>query len=304
MTDNKAYDVIIAGGSYAGLSAAMALGRSLRRVLVLDTGKPCNRQTPHSHNFITHDGEKPAVIAQKAKEQVLRYPSVSWRNTSAEKARKEGPLFVVTTGDGLEVTARKLIVATGVEDRLPEIPGFAQAWGISVIHCPYCHGYEVRNETTGILANGENAAHYAQLIRNWTSDLTILTNGPSTISPDVVEKIKQHGIPIVEKKIATLVHQDGYLSQVEFDDGSSFPLTALYSRPEMRQQCSVPESLGCEVTEHGLLKTDGFQKTAVPGLFVCGDASSMMRSVANAVATGNVAGAMANSELIQEEFNS
>jgi len=140
------FDVIIIGGSYAGLSAALALGRSLRKVLIMDSGLPCNRSTPHSHNFLTHDGERPAVIAEQARTKVLAYKTVTWWNGLAVSGRKTGSGFeIITQNDGI-FYGRKLIFATGIRDILPDIKGFAECWGISVIHCPYCHGYEFRGE--------------------------------------------------------------------------------------------------------------------------------------------------------------
>ena len=166
MTNNNHFDVIIIGGSYSGLSAAMALGRSLRNVLIIDSGLPCNRQTPHSHNFITQDGKQPAVIAGKARTQVLQYNTVRFLNGRAISGKKTENGFTISTQKEEVFTAKKLVFATGVKDIMPDIDGFSACWGISVIHCPYCHGYEVSNEKTGILANGDIAFHYAQLIRN------------------------------------------------------------------------------------------------------------------------------------------
>src|SRR5690606_28226163 len=143
---------IIIGGSYARLSAAMALGRSLRNVLIIDSGLPCNRQTPHSHNFITQDGEKPNVIAEKAKAQVLNYDTIKFYNGTAVSGSKIENGFVITTQTEEKFTAKKLIFATGIKDIMPDIKEFQACWGISVIHCPYCHGYEFRNQKTAILA--------------------------------------------------------------------------------------------------------------------------------------------------------
>lgn len=168
--EQKHFEVIIIGGSYSGLSAAMSLGRSLRQVLVIDSGLPCNRQTPHSHNFITQDGEKPAVISAKAKLQVDIYKTVQFYNGLAVKALKTESGFEIETESGVVFTSRKVLFATGVKDLLPEIEGFAACWGISVLHCPYCHGYEVKNEKTAIIANGEMGFEYAKLISNWTKD--------------------------------------------------------------------------------------------------------------------------------------
>ncbi|MBW3470468.1 NAD(P)/FAD-dependent oxidoreductase [Arthrospiribacter ruber] len=302
MPETTQFDVIIIGGSYAGLSAAMALGRALRKVLVIDSGLPCNRQTPHSHNFITQDGEKPQDIAEKARAQVMKYDTVQFHYALANSGKQIENGFSITTEEGKVFTSKKLIFATGIKDIMPDIPGFSACWGISVIHCPYCHGYEVKGVPTGILANGDVAYHYAQLIRNWTRDLTVFTNGKSTLTPEQSERISKHNIHIVEKEIDHLKHNNGHLSQVQFKDNTSLDVTAIYSRPEQKQHCPIPEMLGCELTEHGFIKVEMTQKTTVEGVFACGDNSSPMRSVANAVASGNLVGAMANHELTSEEF--
>ena len=189
MIEQEHFEVIIVGGSYSGLSAAMSLGRSLRQVLVIDSGLPCNRQTPHSHNFITHDGEKPAVISAKAKLQVDLYKTVQFYNGVAISAIKTENGFEIKTESGLSFTSRKVLFATGVKDLLPEIKGFAECWGISVLHCPYCHGYEVKEERTAIIANGEMGFDFAKLISNWTKDLRLCTNGKSTLT---LEQTKIH----------------------------------------------------------------------------------------------------------------
>src|SRR5687767_8830866 len=160
MTDKKNFDVIIIGGSYAGLSAAMALGRALRNVLIIDSGKPCNRQTPHSHNFITQDGNSPKQIASVAKEQVAKYNTVEFLDGLATTATKTEKGFEVSTQSGQQFFTKKIILATGLKDNMPAIPGFAECWGITVIHCPYCHGYEVRNVKTGVLGNGDFGVEY------------------------------------------------------------------------------------------------------------------------------------------------
>jgi thioredoxin reductase len=302
MTTNKNFDAIIIGGSYAGLSAAMALGRSLRNVLIIDSGLPCNKQAPHSQNFITHDGEKPEVILEKAKAQVLNYSTVKFQHGLAIKGEKIKNEFSITIQTGEAFTAKKLIFATGVKDIMPDIKGFSECWGISVVHCPYCHGYEIKNERTGILANEGAAFHYAQLIRNWTKDLSIFTNGKSSLTQEQTEKISKHNIPVIEKEIAYLKHENGYIQEIVFHDGSTFQLKAIYAHPEFEQHCKIPEMLGCELTEQGLINVDLLQKTTVENIFACGDNSSPLRAVAHAVATGNLAGGALNNELTEEEF--
>ena len=302
MTKIKEYEAIIIGGSYAGLSAAMALGRSLRNVLVIDSGLPCNSQTPHSHNFITQDGERPAAIASKAREQVLRYQTVTSVNDLATSGKKAENGFLITTKKGQALFGKKLIFATGIKDLMPQIEGFAACWGISVIHCPYCHGYEFRGKNTGIMANGEKAFHVASLVYNLTNNITILTSSKAEFTEEQRKKLDQHEIPIIQSKISQIEHDDGQVSDVVFEDGKKMKFDAVYAAIPFVQHCEIPFQLGCELTEQGHLKIDQFQKTTVDGVFACGDNSSTMRSVANAVSSGNMAGAAVNKALTEEEF--
>lgn len=300
--EQKHFEVIIIGGSYSGLSAAMSLGRSLRQVLVIDSGLPCNRQTPHSHNFITQDGEKPAVISAKAKLQVDIYKTVQFYNGLAVKALKTESGFEIETESGVVFTSRKVLFATGVKDLLPEIEGFAACWGISVLHCPYCHGYEVKNEKTAIIANGEMGYEYAKLISNWTKDLRLCTNGKSELTLEQTQTLKNHGVLILEDEIDSFDHKDGYIKNIIFKNGEKVEVKAIYARPPFEQHCSIPETLECDSNEQGLLKVDAMQKTNIPGVFASGDCTTPMRSVAIAVSTGSFAGAVINKELIDEDF--
>ncbi|AKD57581.1 NAD(P)/FAD-dependent oxidoreductase [Spirosoma radiotolerans] len=300
MEQNLLFDVIIVGGSYSGLSAAMTLGRSLRKVLVIDSGKPCNRQTPHSHNFLTRDGETPANIGTIAREQVLRYPSVSFLSDLATKAYSNLDGFVIETDGGQRVRSRKLILATGVEDLMPPISGFAECWGRSVLHCPYCHGYEVAGQRLGVLANGDTAYELVYLIQHWSANLTLFTNGPATLSPDQRQRIDQLNVPIIETTLTAIAHDQGQLTELQFADGSTYAVDALYSRVPFRQHSDLAKQLGCAMTESGLVDTSGFGKTNVPGVFTAGDNSSPMRQVSMAVTNGSLAGVWVNRELIEE----
>ncbi|WP_026967647.1 NAD(P)/FAD-dependent oxidoreductase [Algoriphagus terrigena] len=300
--DQRKFDVIIIGGSYAGLSAAMALGRSLRRVLVIDAGKPCNRQTPHSHNFLTQDGKTPSEIAVIAREQVEKYDTVSFLSDYAVQGRKTDQGFEISTEKGEVFEGTKLIFATGVKDLMPPIPGFVECWGISVIHCPYCHGYEVRGERTGVLANGEFAFEYAKMITNWTKDLTLFTQGESSLAKEQAEKLMAKGVKIIKSKIAQIEHADGKLTQVHLEDGSKVPLAALYAKTDFVQSSDIPLALGCTIAKNGYLEVDFVQKTNIPGVFACGDSTNMFRTVSYAVSAGTMAGAACNKELIDEEF--
>ncbi|MFC4162520.1 NAD(P)/FAD-dependent oxidoreductase [Epilithonimonas zeae] len=296
------YEVIIIGGSYSGLSAAMSLGRSLRKVLVIDSGKPCNIQTPHSHNFLTQDGKTPKEISTVAKEQVKKYNTVEFYDGFATEGKKTENGFEIRTKRGEIFEAKKLIFATGIVDEVPNIKGFWDCWGISLIHCPYCHGYEFRTKKTGIIANGDRAFHIASLVNNLTNDLTILTRGKAEFTEEQTQKLKQNNINIIETEIDEIQHQNGYIENLILSDGEILNFEAVYGAFPFRQHSHIPESLGCEMTEMGHIKIDQFQKTNVAGLLACGDNSSLMRSVANAVYTGNLTGAMVNMELTNEGF--
>jgi thioredoxin reductase len=299
--EHKQFDIIIIGGSYSGLAAGMALGRASKQVLIIDNGKPCNRQTPHSHNFLTQDGKTPTEIATIAKEQVHIYPTIEFFNGLATYGRKTENGFEIKVATGKTFRADKLIFATGIRDVMAEIDGFAACWGISVLHCPYCHGYEVKDQKTGILGNGEYGYELCRLISNWTSNLTLFTNGTSTLTANQMEKLGKHQIQIVEKEIQRLEHIHGYIEHILFRDGTKSSLKAIYARAPFEQHCKIPETLGCELTEEGYIKVDPFGETTINGVFACGDNSSRMRTVANAVAMGTTAGITVSKKLIFEE---
>ena len=302
MTDRKQFDVIITGGSYAGLATAMALGRALRKVLIIDNGKPCNRQTPYSHNFLTQDGKTPKEISILAKQQVLAYNTITFFDGFVTRGLKTDNGFEIQTESGDKFTAAKLIFATGIKDIMPEIVGFSECWGVSVLHCPYCHGYEVKNEITGILGNGEYGFEFSKLISNWTKDLTLFTNGASTLTDEQKTELEKHSIEIVEKEIKELEHINGHLKNIIFKDGLKANIKAIYTKLPFKQNCTVAEQLGCELTEDGYIKIDAFQKTTTKDLFACGDNATRMRTVANAVAMGTLTGMTVNKELIDERF--
>lgn len=299
---NNAVEVIIIGGSNAGLAAAMALGRALRKVLVIDSGHPCNAPTPFSHNFLTNDGRTPEQIHEVAEFQALTYPTVHLIHDEVTGAQKTSYGFSVSTSGGDSYTAGKLVFATGIRDIMPPIPGFAECWGKTVIHCPYCHGYEVKGVETGILANGETAFELAALISNWTNRLTVYTNGPSTLTKNQVSKLTEHSIAVNQGEIKNIQHTAGNICALEFADGSGTLISALYTRPAFEQHSQVPAFLGCEITDAGYIKTDANQRTTIPGVFACGDNTTRLRTVANAVAQGTLTGMVLNKEMIEENF--
>lgn len=302
MSDSQQFDVIIIGGSYSGLSAAMTLGRSLRNILIIDSGSPCNQQTPHSHNFLTQDGVAPHEIATIGKQQVARYETVQFLNDFAISGIKTKNGFEIKTKKNQTFTASKLIFATGIRDLMPEIKGFSDCWGISVVHCPYCHGYEIRNKKTGIIANGDTAFHLAPLAKNLTEDLTILTNGKAAFNSEQLSKFKKNNITIIEKEIIEIEHDNGYVKNVVFEDNSKEHFEATYAALPFEQHSNIPKTLGCGLNEQGYIQVDTMNKTTVDDIFACGDNCTRIRSVANAISSGNMVGAIINMELSNEHF--
>jgi len=302
MASKQAYDVLIIGGSNAGLSAAMLLGRSLRRVLVIDAGKPCNRQTPHSHGFLTRDGETPATLTAIAREQVSRYPTVQFFADTAVSAAQTNHGYTVTTAGGVSFSARKLLLATGVSDIMPDLPGFADCWGRSVLHCSYCHGYEVHSQPLGMLANGDMGYELATLIQHWTDQLTLYTNGPSTLDDTQRQTLGQLRIPIVETPVDAIEHEAGQLTALRFTDGTRAHPTAIFARVPFRHHTDIADQLGCTMTKNNLIQATEFGETNVPGLFAAGDVTNPFRQVAIAVANGSKAAAWINRELIAEDL--
>jgi len=293
------FDVLIIGGSYAGLSAALALGRARRSVLVLDARRPRNRFTPHAHNLLLHDGDAPADLAARARQQVAAYPTVQLLEAQATAAEKlpDGTFNVATEAHGT-FEARRLLLATGLRDELPPVPGFAECWGKSVIHCPFCHGYEVADQPTGIWNNGPEVEHQVQMLLNWSRDLTVFTNGQATFGPEVHALLKTHGIELVETPVAELLHTNGQLKGLRLGDGRTRPLPVLYARLPWQQASALPQQLGCEITEQVLIRTDASYHTTVPGVYAAGDCCVAPPQLALAIAAGNLAGASLGRELI------
>ena len=302
MENKSNFDVIIIGGSYAGISAAMALGRSLRKVLIIDSGKPCNKQTPHSHNFITQDGNTPKEISEKAKEQVLNYPTVSFLEGKAISCSSQKDKYEVFVENGNSFFGKKILFATGIKDIMPSIIGFAQCWGISVLHCPYCHGYEVKHENLGVLANGDIAFEMAKLIYNWSENLTLFTNGKSTLTEEQTQKLHSKNIKIIETEISEFEHQEGQIQNIIFKNKTKHPISAIFARVDFEQHSDIPKEIGCKFDENGFVEVDLFKKTSIKDIFAIGDATTMFRAVSFAVASGTIPGAAINRELIDENF--
>jgi thioredoxin reductase len=295
------YDVIIVGGSYAGLAAALQLARARRRVLMLDRGQRRNRFVSASHGFLGHDGSSPNEIAAKGRAEVLAYPTVEWRDDLVTELRAISDGFTVHTASGHH-QARRLIVATGVVDELPSIAGVAERWGKSVFHCPYCDGYELARGRLGVLATGPLSIHYARLVAEWSApgQTTFFLDQSVEPSPEQLSELAAAGIAIERQKVVAAEDAEpGILLRLH--DGRTSALAGLFIMPQTHLPGGFAEQLGCEL-EQGpagpFFKTDESKETSVPGVFACGDAALAKSSVSFAVADGVRAGIGAHQSLV------
>ena len=290
------YDVMILGGSYAGLSAGMQLARARRRVLVIDAGQRRNRHASHSHGFLTQDGRPPADIAADGKRQLLAYPTVTWREGRAEHAEATASGFGVTLDDGSVFHSQRVILATGVVDELPPVEGLGERWGASVFHCPYCHGYELDQGRIGVIATGALSMHHGLMLPDW-GQVTFFLNG--AFEPDAAQlaELARRGSTVESRLISRI---DG-VAEVVLADGSTHAMAGLFVAPRTRQASALAEQLGCAIDEGPtgpVVRTDEMKSTSVAGVFCCGDAGRAAGNVAFAVADGAMAGVAAHRSLM------
>jgi len=297
----NSYDVLIVGGSYAGLACALTLGRSLRKVLVMDSGEPCNRYATHAHNFLGADGIPVDELKSNALRNIRNYKTVTLIENTVENCKKTSLGFELSATKGNKYYGKKLVIATGIKDILDDIPGLKECWGISAIHCPYCHGYEYHAQPTGIIIKGASAIHHAELISNWTSALFLFTNGDPELTEERIKSIKALGVELIETPVKELIHDNGKLKCIITADGKEYPMKAVYVSPTTLQASNLAASLGCELNDKGLIETDKEQKTNVEGVYACGDCTAN-RSLAGAVNSGHIAGGAVNNTLIAEGF--
>jgi thioredoxin reductase len=295
------YEVIIIGGSYAGLSAALQLGRARRKVLVIDEGLRRNRFASHSHGFITRDGADPADIAAEARAQVMEYSTVDWVSARADAARQNmerasnlAP-FEVMVANAL-YRSRRLILALGVRDILPTIKGLKERWGRSVFHCPYCHGYELNQGRIGVLAGSELSMHHALMLPDWGTT-TLLLN--QAFQPDARQLAALEGRGVIIER--TPVRAIEGRADVQFEDGRSLSFSGLFALAPFEVSTSIPQQLALDMEVGPLgstIRTDAMKETSLPGVFACGDAARPMASVALAVGDGSLAGVGAHRSLM------
>jgi thioredoxin reductase len=295
-------DVIIVGAGPAGLSAALILGRCRRNVLVCDTGKPRNASAQAMHGFLTRDGIAPDEFRRLGREQLRPYESVELRTIEVVDAEPEDGHFVVTLQDGTRHATRKLLLATGVIDELPEIDGIQELYGSSVHHCPYCDGWEVRDQPLAIYGKGEYGYELALELTVWSHDLVLCTDGPAELEEKQVRRLHDNKIRLCEERIARLEGTNGMLERVVFENGEVLPRHALFFFSDEHQHSPLPEKLGCDFNGRGAVRTGEYEDTCVDGLYVAGDSSRHVQLVIVAAAEGAQAAFAINTELLKEDL--
>ncbi|MEW7859300.1 NAD(P)/FAD-dependent oxidoreductase [Pseudomonas chlororaphis] len=294
-------DVIIIGGSFAGLAAALQLGRARRKVTVLDTGLPRNRFADHSHGLLGHDHKPPLEILAEARQQLARYPTVRLITARAESISGVIDDFSVLTGDGESLRARRLILSYGVADQMPEVPGFAEGWGSSIVPCPYCDGFEVAGRHWGLVWSGPPSHNYVRLYHDWTDTLTVFANGHD-IPPDIRADLARRGISVVDGRITEIDHDESHNATVRLEAGPSVAVDILFAHPRNKPSARLHESLGLDTVDTPLgiaLKVDERRETSMPGIYAAGDlANPLMASVTTASWHGAMAGIFAQQSML------
>ncbi|MFF9209854.1 MULTISPECIES: NAD(P)/FAD-dependent oxidoreductase [unclassified Streptomyces] len=296
------YEVIVVGGGAAGLSAALVLGRARRRTLVVDAGEPRNAPAAHMQGFLSRDGMPPAEFLAVGREEIARYGVELVRDRAVDAMREDGG-FAVRLAGGREVRTRHLVVATGLEDELPEVPGLAERWGRDVLHCPYCHGWEVRDQAFGVLATTPLSVHQALMVTQWSKDVTFFLHRVTEreLSDDDLRRLAAAGVNVVPGAVAGLVVEDDRLTGVRLADGTVHAREVLFMAPRAVPRTDLLRRLGAELRDtpfgsYPVIDERGL--TSVPGLWAAGNASGFAEQVVNAASRGYRAGAAINGELL------
>lgn len=300
--DNSLFDVIIVGAGPAGLNGALVLGRCRRRVLICDAGHPRNAASHALHNYLTRDGINPAEFLRLGREELKSYETVKLQQMEVTDARLLDNGFEVTLSNGERAMARKLLIATGVVDEIPQLEGVDSLYGRSVFHCPYCDGWEVRDQPLAVYGKGENGLGLTLELILWSRDLVLCTDGPSELSAEELARLTQHHISVREERILRLEGNDGVLNRIVFVAGEAIQRRAMFFSTGQRQASELPKKLGCELTEQGCVATGEYEATNVPGLYVAGDASRLVQFVIVAASEGAQAAVAINKELMKEEL--
>ncbi|HTU14492.1 MAG TPA: NAD(P)/FAD-dependent oxidoreductase [Solirubrobacterales bacterium] len=303
----KIWDCVIIGGGAAGLSAALVLGRARRDTLVIDAGEQSNLPAHGIGGLLGHDGRSPAELYEIGRREIEKYPALSFRRGRVVAAGGSVGEFELELEDGTVERSKRILLTTGMEYRIDDLPGMAELWGGSVFHCPFCHGWEVEGRPLAVRGNGERGVHGALLLSGWSEDVILLTDGPAELDDEQREKLWKAGVAVDERSIAALESERGCLTAISFGDGSRLERSGLLVAPALHQRNDLAEQLGVEPAEPNpltadALKTDGFHRTSVPGVSAAGDAAGQMQQVAVAIATGSVAAAVMVQSLLSDEF--
>jgi thioredoxin reductase len=309
----RAYDVVIVGGGAAGLSAALVLGRTRRRVAVVDAGEPRNAPAAHMQGFLGSDGLPPAELLARGRAEVAGYGVELVAGTvtaiapcgSALKSTSAQRRFQVTLSDGSVLETRAVLVTTGLRDEVPDVPGVRERWGRDLLHCPYCHGYEVADQPIGILAGdpattAESLAH-AHIIRQWSDDVVFFANG-ATLTAAQREQLVARAIGVVDEPVVSLAVEDDHLSGVVIDGGRIVPRAAIFVRPQFVPNDTLLVDLGCTVRDTGWVQVDGTGATSVPGVWAAGNATNPRAQVITAAGEGSAAAIAINNSLVDEDL--
>jgi thioredoxin reductase len=309
VTMTEQYEVIVIGGGAAGLSAALVLGRARRHTLVVDAGEPRNAPAAHMQGFLSRDGMPPAEFLAVGREEIARYGVELVRGRAVDVTRNDdGGSFTVTLAGGRAVRARRLVVATGLKDELPAVPGVAERFGRDVLHCPYCHGWEVRDQPFGVLATTPMSVHQALMVSQWSKDVTLFLHevAEGDLSDDDLRRLAAAGVSVVPGVVADLVVEDDHLTGVRLADGSTHARSVLFTAPRPLPRTGLLEKLGADLDEtpfgaYPVIDPTG--RTTVPGVWAVGNAMGFSEQVVNAASSGYRAGATINGDLLMTDLD-
>jgi thioredoxin reductase len=296
------YDCIIVGGGPAGLNAAIVLGRCRRKVLVFDNEQHRNRYSHGIHNYLTRDDILPHDFLQLCHKELEKYSIQKIHKKVISAKKNEGEIFEVKDENGTIYNSKKLLIATGLQDTLPDIEGFREFFGKSIFHCPHCDGWEVRDKKIGVYARNKEGWELALALKGWSDDVNLYTDGKNKVKPFQKEYLDANEIPVISTRISKLLGANGQLQKIVFKNGEERDCDALFFVNGYTQQCNIAEAFGCEVSKKGVIVTNRYQQTNIKGLYVAGDASKDMQFVVVAAGEGAKAGVTINKELQKEIY--